>query len=219
VNPTELEVSAARYWDQVADRYLEKFRDEMATKPADSARLAAFVHKLPPHALVADVGCGPCAHITRQLANLGAHVVGVDLSEHCLELARREQPGLRFEKGSMQALPFVDKSLDGLVCYYVLHYQAKVELAHVLSEFRRVLKPHGHLMLVVKEGSDEGWIDDPMGTSERVYWSSFELAELIEASHNAGLQVVQTHVRPPQADEMAVPRIYLWATPIPEAVH
>ena len=57
-----------RYWDCVAARYLELFRDEIRDKPFDLALLRKLADSIGKGARVCDVGCGPCAHVTRFLA-------------------------------------------------------------------------------------------------------------------------------------------------------
>lgn len=86
-----------RTWDARADRYLELFRHELASKPFDRAILAGFAERVGAGGRVCDAGCGPCAHVAAFLADQGLSVLGADVSPRCVQLARREQPGLRFE--------------------------------------------------------------------------------------------------------------------------
>lgn len=161
---SEQSTAVARYWDIVAERYLELFRDEFEGKPYDKQVIASFASGLKTNARVCDAGCGPCGHVTRLLADAGLDAVGVDISPKCIELARKEQPSLRFDVMDMASMAFADGAFQGLVAYYALHYQAKSSLGGVIREFARVLCPGGLLLIVVKEGSGEGWINDPMGS-------------------------------------------------------
>ena len=63
-----------QYWDSVADRYLELFRHELQEKPYDRDVIIAFTGMLSAGAPVCDAGCGPCAHVTRLLADAGLDV-------------------------------------------------------------------------------------------------------------------------------------------------
>lgn len=56
--------------------------------------------------------------MTAFLAGRGLSMFGLDLSESMLAIARRENPGLRFERGSMLELNLPDRSLDGVVSWY-----------------------------------------------------------------------------------------------------
>jgi ubiquinone/menaquinone biosynthesis C-methylase UbiE len=203
--------SILEYWNAVADRYLELFRDEMRAKEFDRAILTEFAQQLPKNASLCDAGCGPCGHVTRLLADAGTRPVGIDIASRCIALARNEQPQLRFEVMDMAAMAFAGASFDGLLCYYALHYEPKNKLAALFAEFARVLRPNGSLLIVVKQGASEGWIDDPLGSGQKVYWSDFTSSELRAPLEDAGFTVTRTEVRDPLPDEIAVRRIYLWA--------
>jgi len=201
----------AQYWDMVASRYLELFRDELQGKPYDLAVLKTFAAGLRPGASVCDIGCGPCAHVARILADQGLDVVGIDLSPNCVALARREQPSLRFETMDMAAMAFADGSFDGLVVYYALHYRPKSTLPPVFREFARVLRAGGCILVVAKEGVGEGWVDDPMGIAGEVFWAVFSPDELRELCVNAGFREVSSAVREALPGEIPVRRIYVTA--------
>jgi ubiquinone/menaquinone biosynthesis C-methylase UbiE len=207
----EHRATVARYWDAVAERYLELFCDEFQGKPFDRRILASFARELTAGARVCDAGCGPCGHVTRLLADAGLNAVGVDISPKCIELARKEQPSLRFEVMDMAGMNFPDGEFQGLVAYYSLHYQPKLSLRGVIREFSRVLCPQGLLLIVVKEGSSEGWIADPMGSGQQVFWCDFQPQELQSLVSANGFDITGSEVREPLPEEIAVRRIYLLA--------
>ncbi|MCP3910130.1 MAG: class I SAM-dependent methyltransferase [Actinomycetia bacterium] len=63
---------------------------------------------------VLDVGCGPGRH-ANALAALGVEVVGVDISERFLEVARRDAPpGAKFVRADARALDF-DGEFDAVI--------------------------------------------------------------------------------------------------------
>jgi SAM-dependent methyltransferase len=205
------QATVVAYWNAVAGRYLELFRDELRTKSFDLEVLTDFARQLPKGASVCDAGCGPCGHVTRLLADAGLHPVGIDIASKCIELARYEQPPLRFEMMDMAAMAFAKASFDGLVSYYSLHYEPKNRIGVILAEYARVLRSGGSLLIVVKQGASEGWIDDPMGSDVKVYWSDFTSSELRAQLEANDFEVTRAEVRDPLPDEVAVRRIYLWA--------
>lgn len=102
---------------------------------------------------VLDVGCGP-GSITRGLAERVApgEVVGVDLSKETLESARRDAAArgldnLRYEEGSVYALPFAEASFDVAYAHQVIQHLREREAA--LREMLRVVRPGG--MLAIRE--------------------------------------------------------------------
>ena len=74
-------------YDQVAEEYAEKFKEEMDDKPFDRDcldRLAREVGNLGP---ICDMGCGP-GQIARYLHRQGVDTLGVDLSPRMVAVAR-----------------------------------------------------------------------------------------------------------------------------------
>jgi ubiquinone/menaquinone biosynthesis C-methylase UbiE len=199
------------YYDIVGSRYFELFRDELAQKPDDRAWLARFAESLGKGARVCDAGCGPCGHVTRCLADLGLKMTGVDLSERCIELARKAHSDLTFQTMDMLRMEFEDGSFDGIVAYYSILYTPKIHLPSLFREFHRVLKPRGKALVVVKEGEGEGWIDDPMGTGERTYFVNFHAAELQDILLECGFRTMAVDTRAPYEFEYQVRRITIIA--------
>lgn len=91
-----------------------------------------------------DAACGTGRH-TRYLAALGHTVIGVDSSPDMLAVARAKMPGGDFREGDLHQLPVPDKHADLVVCALALTHIP--ELAPVLAEFVRVLRPGGHLVI------------------------------------------------------------------------
>jgi SAM-dependent methyltransferase len=94
---------------------------------------------------ILDFGCGSGANSVH-LANRGAHVCGVDISEDLIQLAERRMrasgrpDGARFVVASAHDLPFPDRSIDIVFGIAILHH---LDLELVSREVFRVLKPGG----------------------------------------------------------------------------
>ena len=95
---------------------------------------------------VLDVASGP-GYVAGEAAARGASVIGVDIAEGMLALARRLHPRLDFRRGNAEALPFPDSSFDAVLANFVLLHVGRPEL--VASEFSRVLGPGGRVALTV----------------------------------------------------------------------
>jgi ubiquinone/menaquinone biosynthesis C-methylase UbiE len=95
---------------------------------------------------VLDAGCGT-GYLTKLLADRGAKVIGVDLSERMIEVARAQSPGIDFRVDSCSELSTIpDSAFDLLVSNYVL--MDTPDLDGTLRAFHRVLKPGGAAVLV-----------------------------------------------------------------------
>lgn len=96
-----------------------------------------------------EVGCGVANDLSR-FARGGARVVGVDLAEHSIELARRNfrQRGLdgQFRVMDGERLEFPSASFDAVYCHTVLHFTP--DPGRMIEEIGRVLAPGGRAILM-----------------------------------------------------------------------
>lgn len=101
---------------------------------------------------ILDVGCGT-GQITARIAARfpEARVLGVDLHAPHLERARRAFPAenLSFAQGDGFALDHADATFDLVVCRHVVQSLPTPWLA--LAEFRRVLRPGGHVHVLAED--------------------------------------------------------------------
>lgn len=193
-------IAAARaFYDAIAEDYAALFCDALDVRPLDRAHLAGFAELVGAGGRVADVGCGP-GRVTGHLASLGLKVLGIDLSEAMLAIARRDQPGLRFAQGSMQHLALPDKALDGVVSYYSTIHTPQHELPAVYAEFRRVLTPGGHLLLAFQCGDTPLRHDRPFGRPVSLDFRRLQPQKVAVLLEDAGFHVLQRTVRTAESD-------------------
>lgn len=108
----------------------------------------------PQGATVLDAGCGSCAK-SRNLVDRGFRVIGSDLSESALTLAREALTGTHYadsiflEQQNLLKLTFPDGRFDYAVCWGVLMHVPEVDKA--IAELSRVIAPGGRL--AVSEGN------------------------------------------------------------------
>jgi ubiquinone/menaquinone biosynthesis C-methylase UbiE len=111
-------------------------------------------YALPANARILDAGCGT-GEISSRLAVLfpQARVLGVDIVDPHLELARSRYPELAprlaFEHQSVFELQEPDDRFDLTVCRHVLHAIPHAET--VISELVRVTRPGGRLHVIAED--------------------------------------------------------------------
>ena len=81
-----------RVYGRVAERYAERFSDELAGKPVDRRLLDDVATRCRTVGPVLDVGCGP-GHAARYLHDRGVDAAGVDLTPEMIAVAFATQPG------------------------------------------------------------------------------------------------------------------------------
>jgi ubiquinone/menaquinone biosynthesis C-methylase UbiE len=107
-------------------------------------------HGLPDDARILDVGCGT-GEITGRLGRLlpRGQLIGVDLIEAHLALARSRFPAIEFRVADAFELPFAGGTFDLVVCRHVLQSIPTPE--RVIAEMMRVAKPGGVLHLIAED--------------------------------------------------------------------
>jgi 2-polyprenyl-3-methyl-5-hydroxy-6-metoxy-1,4-benzoquinol methylase len=146
--------------------------EERYQKPSFQARIKVLEECLQGRNLTGtqwlDAGCGT-GTLSRFLAEKGCSVVGLDAAPRMIELAREQgkrhacNERMRFEvagtepagtgftgigpTGTIEQLPNATASFDGVLCSSVLEYVPDADSC--LSEFARVLKPGGLLLISV----------------------------------------------------------------------
>jgi ubiquinone/menaquinone biosynthesis C-methylase UbiE len=124
---------------------------------AKAQELVALV-ALQPGERVLDVACGTgvVARQAAQAVGPTGHVVGLDINNHMLEVARTVAPpvgaSIAWREGSVMALPFPDATFDVVLCHWGLEFFP--DRAHGLREMARVLVPNGRLGLRVWRALD-----------------------------------------------------------------
>lgn len=135
------------FWDLVAaDWQIQVGEEGDANRRLNSDPVlwdfAGDVHGL--HVL--DAGCGT-GYLSRKLAEAGARVVGVDVSEKMIEIARSNAPHVDFRVDSVAGLETIaDEQVDLVVANYVL--MDVPDLQSTMDAFHRVLRPGGSAVVV-----------------------------------------------------------------------
>ena len=142
---------------------------------------------------VLDVGCGTgaLAIAAKAFVGAGGQVAGVDPSPEMVARARRKAAkagvDVRFDVGTIEALPFPDATFETVLSSLMLHHLTHDNLQRGIEEIARVLTPGGRF-LAVDIGGTGGMRHGPflrMGNH-----AHFDLDTLAPALEAAGLQIV-----------------------------
>jgi len=107
--------------------------------------LKKTIKKLLPHVKrprILDIGCGH-GLIHRYLPNDTFEVVGVDVADEVLDLARQSNAEVTYLTYDGKALPFQSESFDVAIALCVMHHVPPSQWGSFLVEMRRILKKDG----------------------------------------------------------------------------
>lgn len=151
-----------------------------------------------------DVACGTGIVARTAADRIGDDaVVGVDVNDAMLAVARRVRPGIRWQRADAAVLPFSDESFDVVTCQMALMFFP--DRRGALSEMARVLTGGGAIGLVVPDqlsaqpayGPFTDVVVARAGTAAEAllsaYWSCGDLHELRPVLAAAGLEARQVH--------------------------
>jgi ubiquinone/menaquinone biosynthesis C-methylase UbiE len=141
-----IETTVRDQYNQMAEQYDRRWSRYLSNTLSFLKDWAAIA----PSSTVLDIGCGTGEFERLVLLEQPEQtIVGVDLSEGMLELAQqkcRDYPHVSFQKASVVALPFADRTFDVIVSASAFHYFDDPIAA--LREMQRVLKPTGEIVLL-----------------------------------------------------------------------
>jgi SAM-dependent methyltransferase len=149
-------VKAKELFPAIFSRHADAYRRRHDVSGAPSRqRLVELLAPKPGESLL-DLACGP-GTVTLQLAEMAgptARVVGVDLAQGMLEVARKEAErralNVRFEQMDIEDLAFANASFDCATCGHGLQFCP--DLGRALREVRRVLRDGGRFAASVPAG-------------------------------------------------------------------
>jgi ubiquinone/menaquinone biosynthesis C-methylase UbiE len=130
----------------VAETYEAKFVPALFAEWAPHLVNAAGVG---PGQTVLDVACGTgiVARTAADVVGKRGRVVGVDVNEAMLAVARRVRPDLEWQQGDVADLPFPDGEFDAALCQMALMFFP--DRARALREMRRVVTAGGIVAVLV----------------------------------------------------------------------
>ncbi len=154
--------------------------------------LKEFVQLLSPGSKVIDFGCGAGVPLTRYLVDEGFSVIGVDISEEMLVLAKKHVPEATFIKSDMNEINFPDNTFDGLVSFYAIIHVPKEKHANLFKKFNRILKPEGTMLISL------GWteweaVEEYYGAT--MFWSHYGPEQSLVLVKEAGFEIIFEEVR------------------------
>jgi SAM-dependent methyltransferase len=198
--------TARAVYDMAAPGYVQFVGTDISSAtegPMDQSLLVAFVELVKRQAIarVADVGCGP-GRAAAFMAERGLDVVGVDVSEAMLAVARSAHPHIEFEEGQLDALPFEAGALAGAVCWYSIIYTPPDQLVDAFDELARVLIPGGYLLLAFQAEDDPIHRTDAYDTHLPLTSYRHSVQEVAARLVDIGFDIYATILRAPElADE------------------
>jgi SAM-dependent methyltransferase len=153
-----------------------------------------------------EVACGTGV-VARALAPHVDEVVGIDLTEAMLEVARREAraaglENVRFETGDATALELPGASFDGALTRFSLHHIPAP--GRVIAELARVVLPGAWVILAdhvtEEDGAAAAWHQEIERLRDPSHWSCLSPSRIRSLGERAGLELDEERLIPFELD-------------------
>lgn len=154
--------------------------------------LEEFSSGLPDKGDLCDLGCGAGEPVSRDFADRGWHVTGVDFSAGMLELADDFVPTMTTVLGDMREVDFDEQSFDAVTAVYCLFHIPWRDHPALFENIHRWLRPGGQTLFTYATaeytGSDEfEGTKDFMG--QPLFYSHTTPTRMSEQVAAAGLEI------------------------------
>lgn len=129
----------------IPDKYKEKVtkgKSHWLERDSDTARFTRILKQLKGKLdglSALDAGCAQ-GRDTAEIADYEIKATGIDINEEFIQEARRIHPGVQYDIGSIEQLPYEDGQFDAVYCVNTLFYTNPEKS---LPELERVLKASG----------------------------------------------------------------------------
>lgn len=155
-----------------------------------------------PTAEILEIACGP-GNISKYLLDKmpSIKLLGTDLSERMLELAKKNNPSAEFACMDCRNIQFLSKKYDGIMCGFCLPYLTKSEAIQFLYDAADLLNNNGILYLSTMEDDYEKSSLQTSSKGDQMFMHYHESGYLKEALQSKGFTIIYEH-RLPQTGEL-----------------
>jgi len=198
-------------YNKTAENYAVQFIDELSHKHFDSLLLKAFAAENTLKGKLIDLGCGP-GQTTKYLADCGfTDLVGTDLSEEMIRVAKPIHPQLTFEVADMLSLSYPDNYFGSAVAFYsIVHFDYE-QVKEAFTEIKRVLITGGAFLFSFHIGDQVVHLDNFLEHPVNIDFHFFDTAVIKNLLAETGFEIVDVIERYPYPDvEHQSKRAYIW---------
>jgi len=176
-----------------------------------SSYINDFLNLVNKNGRILDVGCGP-GKDSHYIASEGFEVVGVDLSEEMIRIAKKNFPRIDFRIMDMRELSFEPNSFDGIFVAFSFIHLPKKGVSGVLIKLYELLKGGGSIYIAVQEDeSKEVFSPTPLKPDEKIFLNLFSTEEIKFLIKRAGFSIIAEYKRKPGKNEFQYNKLFILA--------
>ena len=218
-------------YNKAAKQYHEHLRNPKTNfyhKYIEKQAMISILKSVVKNKDVLDLGCGSGV-FTKKVYSMGTKsMVGLDISEGLINIAKKENPRIKFYIGNASKTPFKNSQFDLITSSLMIQYLKNLEPA--FKEVSRILKKGGFfifsishplvgLLSKIKIKNKKRMCIEPYFQNRRVVWEIADGAEVVDYQHtfesiieplvNSGFIIEKSiEPRPPKKSEKVNKEIF-----------
>ncbi len=147
---------------------------------------------LPPNSRILDIGCGAGIPVDRFFVKKGHKVMGIDISEKQIELAKKNVPEGDYKVEDMSLLNDGEYSADAVVSFYAIFHTKREFHKDILNRINSFLKKDGYLLITMGASDWEGKEDDFFGGE--MEWSHYGAEKNAQLVKDANFEIIFSEI-------------------------
>lgn len=148
---------------------------------------------------ILDVGCGSGIPIAKYLSEKGHKIIGIDISEGQINLAKKNVAGGEFLLMDMQNLTFPNNSFDCVVCFYTIHHLPRALHKNLLESFYKILRGNGYLMITMGTQEYEEVTEEYKDI--KLFWSNWKREKNLQILRETEFELIYQEIHKSGGDE------------------
>lgn len=173
-------------YDKIADLYLQQ-RNRYRNKET----LEYFNSLLVSQRNILDIGCGTGIPIDTFFVKKGHSVIGIDISEKMLEIAKKSIPEATLVRKDILSLKKGEYSVDAVISFYTIFNIPKEEHQRIFNIINSFLPMHG--LLLVTMGTEERELTEEF-LGATMHWSNFDVKKNRAIITRAGFKILKEEI-------------------------
>lgn len=149
---------------------------------------------LKPHSIILDVGCGAGVPVDRCFIKSGHKIIGIDISEKQIELAKKNVPEGDYKVEDMSELKSGEYTVDAVVSFYAIFHTPREQHMEILNKIHSFVKKDGYLLITMGSTDWEGKENDFFGGE--MSWSHYDEKTNTQLVENAGFNILLDEIDP-----------------------
>jgi ubiquinone/menaquinone biosynthesis C-methylase UbiE len=208
---TERLKSIRNAYNKAAETYAHDLYHELYFKHLDLKLLDMFSERVVPNRPICEIGCGP-GEISTYLRYKLSNIVGIDISDEMIRVARELNPNVEFQTGNVFDLEFPEEYFAGVLAPFLFVNYEPEEIKVAFLEIKRVLAPDGIFYLSFHEGDDRLQVEEFFVKENPLGFIYLDVTQIADMLVETGFEIIEWIVRSPYATgEHKNRRAYIFA--------